>query len=60
MKRKSARTKGEEVKTEAKKQEEMATLLFLPPEMVVMVASYLDVSSYLAFASSSMSSSMAF
>ena len=31
----------------------IATLLFLPPEMVVMVASYLDVSSYLGLASSS-------
>ena len=42
------------MKTEAKKKKvELDPFLFLSNEMVVMVANYLDVSSYLAFASSS-------
>ena len=62
MKRKSVRIQAAKAKPQQLEEEErntlitnmMSTSLFsLPPELVVMVASNLDVSSYLAFASSS-------
>ena len=59
MKRRSARTKVGEVKPQEEKEvgwmtKTMSTsFLSLPPELMVMVASHLDVSSYIALASSS-------
>ena len=53
MTRQSARIKWQVEKAGAEKEEMGKSLLSLTPELVVMVASYLDVSSYLAFASSS-------
>ena len=56
MTRKSARIKwqqGVKAGVEEKKEDTSTNLLSLTPEMVAMVASYLDVSSYLALASSS-------
>ena len=46
-------TKQGEVKSDMDQEETKSLLSLLPPEMVVMVASHLDVSSYLALASSS-------
>ena len=47
------RTKQGEVKPNRDQEKTRSLLTLLPPEMVVMVASHLDVSSYLALASSS-------
>ena len=46
-------TKDGKVKSDRDQGETKSLLSLLPPEMVVMVASHLDVSSYLALASSS-------
>ena len=62
MKRKSVRTQVAKAKSQQLEEEERNTLMThmmstslhsLPPELVVMVASNLDVSSYIALASSS-------
>ena len=53
MERELDMTKQGEVKPNRDQEKTRSLLTLLPPEMVVMVASHLDVSSYLALASSS-------